>query len=132
VFHEPTFVSGNHDPWEPGLIYWVPLFDEYHVNIVFNGHEHNYQRSYPLNWTESQTETQAYSNGTMYIVSGGWGAPLYSPTLIWYMAHQSESHRFCLIDIYENGTLHLQAKDNLGITFDEIKIIQRPNADFSA
>jgi len=132
MFHEPTFVSGTHDPWEPGLIYWVPLFDEYHVNIVFNGHEHNYQRSYPLNWIESQAETQAYSNGTVYIVSGGWGAPLYSPTPIWYMAHQSESYHFCLIDIYKNGTLHLQAKDNLGITFDEMKIIQRPNADFSA
>jgi hypothetical protein len=122
IFHEPTFVSGSHSPWTPGLTYWVPLFDKYHVNLVFNGHEHNYQRSYPLNWTASQTEIQDFSNGTVYTVSGGWGAPLYTPTPIWYMAYQNEEYHFCLVDIYKNGTLHMQAKDNLGITFDEIKI----------
>ena len=122
VFHEPPFVSGSHEPWVPGLTYWVPLFDKYHVNLVFNGHEHNYQRSYPLNWTASQTEAQDFSNGTVYVVSGGWGAPLYTPTWDWYMAFQSEEYHFCLVDIFRNGTLHLQAKDNNGVTFDEVTI----------
>lgn len=99
------------------------LVDEYHVNIVFNGHEHSYQRSYPLNWTASQTEPQDYSNGTMYIVQGGWGAPLYTPRPIWYMAYQNMTYHFVLVDVFKNGTLHLQAKDDLGNTFDEVEVV---------
>ena len=122
LFHRPPFVSGYHSPWPPALTYWVPLFDKYHVDVVFTGHEHSYQRSYPLNWTASETEPQDYSNGTMYIVSGGWGAPLHNATPIWYMAYQNMTYHFCLLDVFKNGTLHLQAKDNQGNTFDEVTI----------
>ncbi|NIO36196.1 hypothetical protein GTO27_00670 [Candidatus Bathyarchaeota archaeon] len=121
-FHRPPFVSGAHSPWTPARTHWVPLFDKYHVDIVFNGHEHNYQRTYALNWTASQVDPQDYSDGTMYIVTGGWGAPLYSPEPIWYMARQNITYHFCLIDVFNNGTLHLQAKDNQGHTFDEVTI----------
>jgi len=122
IFHAPPFVSGSHSPWTDGRTYWVPLFDKYHVDIVFNAHEHSYQRSCPLSWTASQIEPQDYSNGTMYIVSGGWGAPLQDPTPIWYMAYQNKTYHFCLVDVFKNGTLHLQAKDNQGNTFDEVTI----------
>jgi hypothetical protein len=125
IFHMPPFVSGSHDPWEPAVTYWVPLFDKYHVDMVFNGHEHNYQRTCPLNWTASQTEPQDYSNGTTYIVSGGWGAPLYTPSPIWYMDYQKAAYHFVLIDVFVNGTLHMQAKDNDGVTFDEVWIYRR-------
>jgi len=131
LFHRPPFVSGGHLPWGDALTHWVPLFDKYHVDIVFNGHEHNYQRTYPLNWTASQNEPQDYSNGTMYMVSGGWGAPLYTPYPIWYMAHQNRAYHFCLVDVFENGTLHLQAKDKLGNTFDEVTIFKPPVHDIA-
>lgn len=129
LFHKPPFVSGSHLPWSDGLTYWVPLFDKYHVDIVFNGHEHNYQRTYPLNWTASQNKPQDYSNGTMYLVSGGWGAPLYNPRPIWYMAYQIKAYHFCLVDVFKNGTLHLQTKDNQGNTFDEVIIHKPPLPD---
>ena len=122
VFHEPPFVSGSHTPWMPGLADWVPLFERYHVTVVFTGHEHSYQRSYPLNWTASQTAPQDYSNGTLYIISGGWGAPLYTPTPMWYMAYQNKAYHFVVVDVFQNGTLHLQAKDDVGTTFDEVTI----------
>ncbi len=122
IFHKPPFVSGGHVPWEPALAYWVPLFDKYHVDIVFNGHDHNYQRSYPLNWNFSQAKPQNFSNGTMYVVSGGWGAPLYDPQPVWYMACQNRTYHFCVVDVFTNGTLHFQAKDNYGNTFDEVTI----------
>lgn len=131
LFHKPPFVSGAHSPWTPALTYWVPLFDKYHVDVVFNGHEHSYQRSHPLNWTASQTEPQSPANGTTYIVTGGWGAPLYTPDPIWYMVHQNRTHHFVLIDAFRNGTLHLQAKDNLGNTFDEVTIRKAPVHDIA-
>ena len=27
---------------------WLPLFDKYEVDLVLSGHEHNYERSYPV------------------------------------------------------------------------------------
>jgi len=53
---------------------WGPVFDANHVDVVINGHVHNYQRTQPLN--NGSVASQAA--GTTYIVAAGVGAPLYS------------------------------------------------------
>lgn len=64
VFHHPPYSTGPHTEDEKGLRdSWVPLFEQYDIDIVFNGHDHIYERS--------------YVNGIYYIVAGGGGAPLY-------------------------------------------------------
>ena len=48
MFHHPVYPS---HPWRdmPGLReYWVPIFDKHHVDLVLQGHDHAYQRTYPL------------------------------------------------------------------------------------
>ncbi len=46
-FHYPAYSCGQHGstPWVDQ--YWVPLFDRYHVDAVFNGHDHDYERIKP-------------------------------------------------------------------------------------
>jgi acid phosphatase type 7 len=46
-FHYPAYSCGQHGstPWVDQ--YWVPLFDKYHVDAVFNGHDHDYERIKP-------------------------------------------------------------------------------------
>jgi hypothetical protein len=46
-FHYPAYSCGQHGstPWVDQ--YWVPLFDRYHVDAVFNGHDHDYERIRP-------------------------------------------------------------------------------------
>jgi predicted phosphodiesterase len=46
-FHYPAYSCGQHGstPWV--VQYWVPLFDQYHVDAVFNGHDHDYERIRP-------------------------------------------------------------------------------------
>ncbi len=122
TFHRNVFRS-NHESWTLAFDYWVPLFDKYHVDAVFNGHSHNYMRTKPINWTESNTTPQSsYLNGTMYVVTGGWGAPLYDVTSGWWVAYNMKIHHFTMVDVFDNATLHLQAKDDSGITFDEVWI----------
>ncbi len=122
VFHQPPFSSGTHGSNTNVRTYWVPLFDQYHVQIVFSGHDHDYERSLPINYTESQTSPQPfYQNGTMYIVTGGWGAPLYPVGTNWWTAYSQSTHHFVLADIYANGTLNLQAKNASGNTFDIVQ-----------
>ena len=64
--HEPLYCKGGHKPRVDIRKVWEPLFIEYNVNLVFQSHNHYYQRSNPI-------------NGITYIVTGGGGAPLYNP-----------------------------------------------------
>jgi len=122
-FHRHPFPA-SHGAWTPALEYWVPLFDKYHVNIVFNGHSHAYYRSKPITWAKSQTKPQPnYKHGTLYLISGGWGAPLLYINEWWGWACAESIYNFVVVDVYFNS-LHLQAKDNMGNTFDEIWIHQ--------
>jgi hypothetical protein len=48
VFHQPTFSSGNATVRNNQMRAIVKVLEDHGVNIVFNGHEHNYQRTQPL------------------------------------------------------------------------------------
>jgi hypothetical protein len=62
-FHIPPYSSGGHGSDLNVRQALGPLFEQYGVTIVFNGHNHGYERS--------------VANGVTYIVTGGGGAPLY-------------------------------------------------------
>jgi predicted phosphodiesterase len=46
-FHYPAYSCGQHGSTAWVDQYWVPLFDKYHVDAVFNGHDHDYERIKP-------------------------------------------------------------------------------------
>jgi len=48
VFHQPAFSSGNATLRNDQMRTIAKLLEDHGVNMVFNGHEHNYQRSLPL------------------------------------------------------------------------------------
>ena len=48
VFHQPAFSSGNATVRNSQMRAVGKLLEDHGVNMVFNGHEHNYQRTYPL------------------------------------------------------------------------------------
>jgi uncharacterized repeat protein (TIGR01451 family) len=48
VFHQPAFSSGNATISNDQMRRIAGLLEDHGVNIVFNGHEHNYQRSLPI------------------------------------------------------------------------------------
>ena len=103
AFHQPGFNSAHEhftDQWMRTL---SPIFEAKHVDIVFAGHVHNYQRSFPLTFTPKPQENgavmgprgevagewqldhtfrdgnNARPKGVIYIVSGAGGAGLYNP-----------------------------------------------------
>ncbi len=58
---------------------WVALFDEYKVDLVLQGHNHEYSRSYPLRDGEivaSGDEPVSAGAGTVYVVSNAAGQKL--------------------------------------------------------
>ena len=64
-FHIPPYSSGREHGSDLGVrAVMEPLFRQYGIDLVFNGHDHDYERS--------------VANGITYIVTGGGGAPLYA------------------------------------------------------
>ena len=62
VFHQPAFSCARHDSDPQVDADWVPLFENSGVDLVLNGHDHNYQRF-------------AAKGGVTYVVTGGGGNP---------------------------------------------------------
>ena len=54
---------------------FCPLFDKYHVNVVFNGHDHGVSRTYPM---KNGSIVKQPSQGTIYYVAGRSGTKFYT------------------------------------------------------
>ena len=58
ALHHPPYSAGDHGSDENVRRAWVPLFERFDVPLVLAGHDHDYQRSRPI-------------DGVTYVVSGG-------------------------------------------------------------
>ncbi|HEV7733729.1 MAG TPA: metallophosphoesterase [Candidatus Binatia bacterium] len=80
-FHHPPYscASGlfSFGSYEGIRNNWSPLFEEYGVNVVFDGHDHIYERSLFMDqYTDAAGNTGSDGKGTYYIMTGGGGATL--------------------------------------------------------
>jgi hypothetical protein len=99
-----------------------PILESNGVDIVFNGHDHTYERSYPMeNEKVVDDHPNTYDNpqGTIYVVTGGGGAPLYEGGSDYWTAYAESVHHHVKVDILAEGSLHLQAISKDGRVLDE-------------
>jgi hypothetical protein len=89
VFHKPPYSSSSHGSDLTVRNTLCPLFELYGVDIVFNGHDHDYERS--------------YVNGVYYIVTGGGGAPLYANAYSSWTQFSASAYHCCKITINGNS-----------------------------
>ena len=139
VYSFRSFYSSN--TTHPGLDElqdaYHPLFDRYNVDIIFQGHNHNYQRTYPLsyNTTKQYTpvvtdkNTEHYSNiehGQLFVTAGTGGAEFYNFTgQAPYVVKQFLQHGFVNIDsIHDGSELQITFYNNDGIARDGITIFK--------
>jgi 3',5'-cyclic AMP phosphodiesterase CpdA len=105
VYGHHQIYSGGQYGNNPQLISLLtPIFKKYRVQLWLNGHDHNYQRSQPL-------------DGTTYLVTGGGGASLYPLTQQSWHAYAESLYSFAAIDV-ENDRLTIHGIDTQGNTFD--------------
>ena len=86
-FHECAYCTATAHASDGGVRdAWTPIFDQYSVDLVINGHNHVYERTDPLKagavTTAAPIGSTVYSatQGTTYAVAGGAGNSLYSFT----------------------------------------------------
>jgi acid phosphatase type 7 len=65
-FHHPAYAPTPRDDDSGVQRHWVPLFEKYGVDMVLQGHEHAYMRSYPIRDGEIVLPGE---KGTVYVVS---------------------------------------------------------------
>ncbi len=108
-FHQPGFNSSKSHFNEQYMRILAPIFEAGKVDVVFNGHVHNYQRSYPMRFTPAAENgaapilkdgnvnklrrvdgryvldkkfnghTDTTPEGVIYLVTGAGGQHLYNP-----------------------------------------------------
>ena len=94
------------------------LYEKHNVDLVFNGHIHVYERTWPIRAGKVDTK-----KGVLYITSGGGGGALesFSPVPTWFKAQNRSVYHFCYVSIH-GGRLGLKAFDEKGNLFDSFEL----------
>lgn len=117
VFHRPPYSSGSHGSEWGVREAWSALFEKYGVDLVFNGHDHHYERSRAF----ANGVAQRDGGGVVYVVTGGAGAPLYGVTPSDFTAFSRSVHHFVELDVTPT-TLSLEAIDDTGTVIDTLTL----------
>lgn len=110
-FHECAYCTATAHASDGGVrAAWTPLFDEYSVDLVINGHNHVYERTDPLKagvvTTAAPIGSTVHSatQGTTYVVAGSAGNSLYAFTA-------SDSYEG---DVNSDGTVSSWVRNSAG------------------
>jgi uncharacterized protein (TIGR03382 family) len=72
-FHHPPWSSGEHGSQLKMRREFTPLFEQYGVDLVLTGHDHNYERSHAM---KGEAVANSGARGIPYLVVGSGGARL--------------------------------------------------------
>jgi hypothetical protein len=98
---------------------WIPLFDKYHVDMVFGGHLHYYMRSKPMNGGLVVPST---NNGTIYTISVGIPSQDQQfPEEPYAQVVNGNGHLYQYVKINGNS-LYFESKNSQGKMIDQFEI----------
>ncbi len=131
-FHHPSYSSDENDYgdlWK-GKSTWgdlrirplTKLFDAHQVDVVWNGHIHSYERTWPIFDGQVQSSQGQSKPGTTYMITGGGGGPLEQagPIRPPFQNNVRHGHHFVFVAINGN-TLELKSFDLEGRLFDTVR-----------
>lgn len=135
--HRPFISSATKNMFEKEhLIVYPPLFAKYGVDVVIQGHVHNYQRTFPILLDNKSNPMIVTTNttinegsGVLYITTGGGGHDLFefkskSP----YVQTQYSEYGILNVDATENSlTLKAYTNKDFNIPEDTFTILKAFN-----
>jgi len=129
VFHHTIYSSGTTHGSDLGIrTDLVPLFDAHGVDIVFMGHEHNYERTKPLRGCLSDPcagdQIVESGAGTVYMTTGGGGKELYPlGPLSSFTAYAESVHNFTRV-VVDGESLFEQMIGEDGVVRDSLTLVK--------
>ena len=115
-FHHPLFRSHPTRGVTAQRWVWQPVFEEYGVDLVLNGHDHYYMRSYPIGSYSGEPK-----RGVYHLISGGGGANTYPMVPKEHAAFRRRIHHVTAIDVMGDRLIG-RAVDIDGNVFDAFVI----------
>lgn len=120
VYHIPAYPSVR-DYNEEAMVTvrneWVPLFEKYGLELVFEKHDHAYKRTHPI------LNGEINPNGIVYVGDGAWGTDTREIGSrqdydAWYIAKAAAERHFILLTLH--GTQrHMKMITSKGKVIDE-------------
>jgi acid phosphatase type 7 len=122
-FHHPPYAAGPN--WSDPLsrlaeAKLAPILERFGVPLVLNGHEHNYQRTYPMRGGRTS------SGGTVYLTTGGGGADLYRPEDRPWIAAKAMAYHYVRFDV-DGRKMTFTAVGRDGQAIDTADIVAAPS-----
>jgi 3',5'-cyclic AMP phosphodiesterase CpdA len=105
--HHPPYSGGYHGSDLTARAQFSPLFAEFGVDLVLSGHDHDYQRTSPI-------------DGVTYVVTGA-AAKLRPTDLAEFTAAAWSTNSFVDLAVYDDH-IELRAIDQAGRIFDQVSI----------
>lgn len=128
-FHRPFYTTGSHEgEMNDKMDTWFDTFDTYGVDMIFNGHDHMYERTKPVqkNGLVLDDYGSKEDEGRCQIVCGGAGAPLYSPGNADWLETAAKKFHYCKIEI-DGNDLSLKVFDETNTQFDALDLHKESN-----
>lgn len=97
MHHQPMFsASTRHGPSATLQEAWLPTIDKHHVDLVLNGHDHDYEVSKPMIDKLVQASTD---NATVFVVAGGAGAELYDNGSDYWTLYSEKTYSAAIVNV---------------------------------
>ena len=121
MHHKPMYsaAAGPH-PTDVTLMRqaWLDVVDADAVDVVFNGHDHDYERSKPMHGDKVQPTT---AGATVYVVVGSAGADLYDKGSDYWTAFSEKTYCFAIVRVRQ-GSFQMTAYRDDGSMLDSMMI----------
>ena len=122
ALHHPIYSMGKNRDQKKTKNIFMPLFDKYNVDLILQGHDHVYARTYKLKNDEIVGNCE---RGTVYITSNS-GSDDYSTESInskYAIKHSNKAQLFQVISINQNR-LQMNTYTATGELFDSFELIK--------
>jgi acid phosphatase type 7 len=125
--HHPAYSSDSDDygntwkgPTTAGDVRvreFAKLYEKHNVDVVFNGHIHLYERTWPIRGGKAD------KSGVIHVTSGGGGGKLedFSPTPAFFKQEGRVDFHFCYVTVHQ-GAFNLKVFDHEGRLFDQLSL----------
>jgi hypothetical protein len=121
AFHHSIYSSGSrHGSNLPIRASLTPLFDRYRVDLVFMGHDHDYERTHPLRGDA----VVADGEGTVYVTTGGGGADLRSVGKSPFTAYAEASYHFVRVSVNDDRLAGTMIRED-GAVRDRFELVKK-------
>ncbi len=130
-WHEAPYSGGSHSGDGFAKTNFVPIMDEFGVDLVLSGHSHVMERTFPMvngatiNTHPNQYTKNDHTPGTIYIVSGAGGeeVPLEQPGLPLMAFQLGNTAGYAVVTI-DRDTLSGHFVTKSGVELDHYRIIK--------